>query len=134
MKFTKESLHQLIAEEIENYLNEQSEQGDRAMNILRKYFTDEKTFKAFQDLRKKYPEEELRDPAPLPPGEEEQYPAADPDAVLGPPLPGFNLDIDDDEAEPSLAPTQEIPHLKRTPIGFKPRRSPQTMIKSLDKK
>tara|TARA_R110002072_G_C7856552_1_gene526098 strand:- start:64 stop:480 length:417 start_codon:yes stop_codon:yes gene_type:complete len=138
MKFTKDTIRHLIAEEIQNYLNEQSEQGDWAMQTLRKYFKDEETFKAFQDLRKKYPEEELKDPKPLPPGKEKQYPAADPDAVLGPAPPGFQLDTDDTPAgADGVEPTEIVPALQ-VGIGEPPKNPDapaRTMYKrSLDKK
>ena len=41
-------------------------------------------------------------------------------------IPGF--EPDDDVEQVRVAPTQEVPYLKRTPIGRKPRKSPQTRI------
>ena len=101
MKFTKDTIRQLIAEEIENYLNEQSK--GNPIDILRdllkrgkvKGDQAEEFINRLEKARKENPEEEFEEPEPLPPGEEKQYPAAAPDAVLGPPPPGFQLDTDE---------------------------------------
>ena len=139
MKFTKDTIRQLIAEEIENYLNEQSKgnpidilrdllnlgvvKGDQAKDFINR----------LEKEREENPEEEFEEPEPLPPGEEKQYPAADPDAVLGPPPPGFELDADEAPApRPSSAPasgggkdvgptgTTRVPRLADTEIGKEP--------------
>ncbi len=115
MKFTKDTLKQLIAEEIENYLNEQArgepyraprKDIDRALAKLVAMGGDE-------DLGDTY--------TPLPAGPEKEFPGT-PEGI-----PGFEPD-DDDDAEAPLAPTQEVPHLAKTPIGRKPRKSPETRI------
>jgi CO dehydrogenase/acetyl-CoA synthase beta subunit len=128
MKFTKDTIRQLIAEEIENYLNEQDDSDP--IDILRRLMKGPEA-KAYLDklekAREENPEEEFEEPEPLPPGEEKQYPAADPDAVLGPPPPGFQLDADEAPA-PSSAPasgvgptgTTVVKNLADTEIGKKP--------------
>ena len=132
MKFTKDTIRQLIAEEIENYLNEQDDSDP--IDILRRLMKGPEA-KAYLDklekAREENPEEEFEEPEPFPPGEEKQYPAADPDAVLGPP--GFELDADEAPApRPSSAPasgggkdvgptgTQVVRRLADTEIGKKP--------------
>jgi len=122
MKLTKDTMRQLIAEEIENYLNEQEENDP--MNILRKFMKGPES-KAYLDnlakAREDNPEEEFEPPTPLPPGDEREFPGS----PAG--IPGFEPD-DDAEEEVSLAPTQKVPHLARTPIGRKPRKSPETRV------
>ena len=119
MKFTKGALAHIIAEEIENYLNEQGENDPIA--ILRRHMKGSEA-EAYLDrlakAREENPEEEFEPPAPLPPGKEREFPGS----PAG--IPGFQPD--DDEGKVPLAPTKEVPHLKRTPIGRKPRKSPQT--------
>ena len=119
MKFTEDTLRSLIAEEVENYLNEQGrgepyraprKEIERALAKLTSMAGDE-------DLGDTY--------TPLPAGPEKEFPGT-PEGI-----PGFEPDDDYDE-DTRVAPTQEVPHLARTPIGRKPRKSPQTRF--LDKK
>jgi hypothetical protein len=115
MKFTKDTIRQLIAEEIENYLNEQGD--DEPYRAPRKDIE-----RALAKLVAMGGDEDLGDTyTPLPAGPEKEFPGT----PAG--IPGFEPDDDDDE-EASLAPTQEVPHLARTPIGRKPRKSPETRV------
>tara|TARA_R100000664_G_scaffold20831_1_gene30070 strand:+ start:1239 stop:1598 length:360 start_codon:yes stop_codon:yes gene_type:complete len=115
MKFTKDTMRQLIAEEIENYLNEQGD--DEPLRA-----SPEKIKRALAKLVAMGGDEDLGDTyTPLPAGPEKEFPGT-PKGI-----PGFEPD-DDDDAEAPLTPTQEVPYLARTPIGRKPRRSPETRI------
>jgi hypothetical protein len=122
MKFTKDTIRRLIAEEIENYLNEQGE--DDPIAILRRLMKGPEAESYLDKLakaREENPEEEFEPPTPLPPGEEREFPGS----PAG--IPGFQPD-DDEGAQSRVAPTQEVPYLKRTPIGRRPRKSPATRI------
>jgi len=125
MKFTKETLMRMIAEEIENYLNEQGD--DEALRA-----SPEKIKRALAKLVAMGGDEDLGDTyTPLPAGPEKEFPGS-PEDIPG--AIGFKRMDDDDEGEVPLAPTEIEPDLARTPVGFKPRKSPQTIYKSLDKK
>ena len=119
MNFTKDTLRQLIAEEIENYLSEQGEgEPYRA--------SPEEMKRKLAKLVALGGDEDLGDTyTPLPAGPEKEF-SGSPEGI-----PGFEPD-DDDEGEVPLAPTEIKPHLARTPIGKKPRKSPETRF--LDKK
>ena len=106
MKFTKENLKQLIAEEIENYLNEQG--NDEALRA-----SPEKIKRALAKLVAMGGDEDLGDTyTPLPAAPEKEFPGS-PEGI-----PGFQRD-DDDEERVGVAPTEEVPRLQ-VGIGEKP--------------
>jgi hypothetical protein len=117
MKFTKETLTRIIAEEIENYLNEQDD--DKGLRA-----SPEKIKRALAKLVAMGGDEDLGDTyTPLPAGPEKEFPGS-PEDIPG--SIGFErMDDDEDEATP-VAPTEIKPELARTPIGRKPRKSPMT--------
>ena len=106
MKFTKDTIRQLIAEEIENYLNEQDDSDP--IDILRRLLKGPGA-KAYLDslakARKDSPEEEFEPPTPLPPGEEREFPGS----PAG--IPGFEPDDDEEEQVP-VAKTKIVPRSK----------------------
>ena len=121
MKFTEEALRQIIAEEIEVYLNEQDDDEPyrASPEEMKRKLAKLVALGGDKDLGDTY--------TPLPAGPEKEFPGS-PEGI-----PGFVPDDDDDEVAP-VAPTEIKPELARTPIGRKPRKSPQTIYKSLDKK
>ena len=130
MKFTKETLTRIIAEEIENYLNEQdNDDGLRA--------SPEKIKRALAKLVAMGGDEDLGDTyTPLPAGPEKEFPGS-PEDIPG--AIGFERMDDDDEGEQRrVAKTKIVPGMADVKIGDL-RRDPdapkRTMYKqSLDKK
>tara|TARA_R100000234_G_scaffold24439_1_gene14101 strand:- start:1589 stop:1978 length:390 start_codon:yes stop_codon:yes gene_type:complete len=106
MKFTKDTIRQLIAEEIENYLNEQDDSDP--IDILRRLMKGPEA-KAYLDklaqARKDSPEEEFEPPTPLPPAKEREF-SGSPAGI-----PGFEPDDDEEEQVP-VAKTKIVPRSK----------------------
>ena len=111
MKFTKDTIRQLIAEEIENYLNEQSKGNpiDILRDLLKRGVVTgdqaEEFINRLEKARKDSPEEEFEPPTPLPPGEEREFPGS----PAG--IPGFEPDDDEEEQVP-VAKTKIVPRSK----------------------
>ena len=104
MKITKDTIRQLIAEEIENYLNEQDDnEGLRA--------SPEKIKRALAKLVAMGGDEDLGDTyTPLPAGPEKEFPGS-PEDIPG--AVGFErMDDDDEEEQGRVAKTKIVPRSK----------------------
>jgi|10_taG_2_1085330.scaffolds.fasta_scaffold154692_2 hypothetical protein len=126
MKYTKENLKRLIAEEIEAFLNEQGGR-DPFIDPLEAAVLDDLVKQGIKNKQAlKYSKGATSGDAPGFKGAEEDWDQEEEDEAFTGAFPFYT---DDEDVEYGPAGTKIKPNLAQTPIGEKPRTSPRTRIK-----